>query len=170
MIGLILAATLSASPAPSGRAGSVSRWTPAPGPRSTRGARIAAAQLTGSARSKRQIIAGPLAGLLHDDDTWYLSGVLAAEPGQPFDPDEIQWAIETIRRSRPLRNPIAVAAAGNSSVLVTPTVRPLSARVIIPGSVNYFYDRAGERVATALRALGATVELTTLADSAGAST
>ena len=63
------------------------------------GARIAAAQLTGSARSKRQIIAGPLVGLLHDDDTWYLSGMLAAEPGQPFDPDEIPWALDTIRQA-----------------------------------------------------------------------
>ncbi|WUJ74300.1 GNAT family N-acetyltransferase [Kribbella soli] len=63
------------------------------------GARIAAAQLTGSARSKRQVIAGPLAGMLHDDDTWYLSGVLAADPGQAFDPDEIPWAIETIRQA-----------------------------------------------------------------------
>ncbi|MER7246224.1 GNAT family N-acetyltransferase [Kribbella sp. NPDC000426] len=63
------------------------------------GARIAAAQLTGSARLKRQVIAGPLAGMLHDNDAWYLSGVLAAEPGQPFDPDEIPWAIETIRQA-----------------------------------------------------------------------
>ncbi|WP_371406505.1 GNAT family N-acetyltransferase [Kribbella sp. NBC_00662] len=63
------------------------------------GARIAAAQLTGSARSKRQVIAGPLAGMLHDDDAWYLSGVLAAEPGQPFDPDEVPWAIETVRQA-----------------------------------------------------------------------
>lgn len=63
------------------------------------GARIAAAQLTGSARSKRQVIAGPLAGMLHDDDAWYLSGVLAAEPGKPFDPDEIPWAIDTIRQA-----------------------------------------------------------------------
>jgi predicted GNAT family acetyltransferase len=63
------------------------------------GARIAAAQVAGSARSKRQIIAGPLVGLLHDDDAWYLSGMLAAEPGQPFDPDEIQWALDTIRQA-----------------------------------------------------------------------
>lgn len=63
------------------------------------GTRIAAAQLTGSARSKRQVIAGPLAGLLHDDDTWYLSGVLAAEPGQPFDPNEVPWALDTIRQA-----------------------------------------------------------------------
>jgi predicted GNAT family acetyltransferase len=63
------------------------------------GTRIAAAQLTGSARSKRQVIAGPLAGLLHDEDAWYLSGVLAAEPGQPFDPDELPWALDTIRQA-----------------------------------------------------------------------
>ena len=63
------------------------------------GARIAAAQLTGSARSKRQVIAGPLVGLLHDDDAWYLSGMLAAEPGQPFDPDELPWALDTIRQA-----------------------------------------------------------------------
>ena len=63
------------------------------------GARIAAAQLTGSARSRRQVVAGPLVGLLHDDDTWYLSGMLAAEPGQPFDPDEIPWALATIRQA-----------------------------------------------------------------------
>jgi len=63
------------------------------------GARIAAAQLTGSARSKRQVIAGPLVGLLHDDDAWYLSGMLAAEPGEPFDPDEIPWALDTIRQA-----------------------------------------------------------------------
>jgi predicted GNAT family acetyltransferase len=63
------------------------------------GARIAAAQLTGSARSKRQVIAGPLAGMLHDDDAWYLSGVLAADPGQTFDPDDVPWAIDTIRQA-----------------------------------------------------------------------
>jgi hypothetical protein len=40
--------------------------------------------------------------------------------------------------------------------------------VIIPGSVNYFYDRAGERIAAALRGLGVTTELTTLAPSAAA--
>ncbi|MEV5961584.1 GNAT family N-acetyltransferase [Kribbella sp. NPDC051952] len=63
------------------------------------GARIAAAQLTGSARSKRQIVAGPLVGLLHDEDTWYLSGMLAADPGQPFDPEEVPWALDTIRQA-----------------------------------------------------------------------
>jgi predicted GNAT family acetyltransferase len=63
------------------------------------GTRIAAAQLTGSARSKRQVVAGPLAGLLHESDTWFLSGMLAAEPGQQFDPDEIPWALDTIRRA-----------------------------------------------------------------------
>jgi hypothetical protein len=63
------------------------------------GARIAAAQLAGSARSKRQVIAGPLVGLLDDDETWYLSGMLAAEPGEPFDPGEISWALDTIRQA-----------------------------------------------------------------------
>jgi len=63
------------------------------------GARIAAAQLAGSARSKRQVVAGPLVGMLHDDDAWYLSAMLAAEPGQPFDPDEVPWALATIRQA-----------------------------------------------------------------------
>jgi predicted GNAT family acetyltransferase len=63
------------------------------------GARIAAAQLAGLSRSKRQIIAGPLAGLLHDSDAWYRSGVLAAEPGQPFDPEEVPWALDTVRQA-----------------------------------------------------------------------
>ena len=63
------------------------------------GVRIAAAQLTGSARSKRQVVAGPLVGLLHERDDWYLSGMLAAEAGRPFDPDEIPWALATIRQA-----------------------------------------------------------------------
>jgi predicted GNAT family acetyltransferase len=63
------------------------------------GARIAAAQLTGAARSKRQVVAGPLAGLLHDKDDWYLSGLLAAEPGQPFSADDLPWALDTIRQA-----------------------------------------------------------------------
>jgi predicted GNAT family acetyltransferase len=63
------------------------------------GTRIAAAQLTGAARSKRQIIAGPLAGLLHEKDDWYLSNMLAAEPGQPFEADDVPWALETIRQA-----------------------------------------------------------------------
>ena len=63
------------------------------------GARIAAAQLAGSTRSKRQVVAGPLVGLLHDDEAWYLSGMLAAEPGKPFDPDEVPWALATIRQA-----------------------------------------------------------------------
>jgi predicted GNAT family acetyltransferase len=63
------------------------------------GARIAAAQLDGSSRSKRQVVAGPLVGLLHDDDAWYLSSMLAAEPGKPFDPDEVPWALATIRQA-----------------------------------------------------------------------
>jgi predicted GNAT family acetyltransferase len=63
------------------------------------GERIAAAQLTGAARSKRQVVAGPLAGLLHDKDDWYLSGLLAAEPGQPFSADDLPWALDTIRQA-----------------------------------------------------------------------
>jgi hypothetical protein len=63
------------------------------------GARIAAAQLAGATRSKRQVVAGPLVGLLHDDDVWYLSGMLAAEPGKPFDPDEVPWALAIIRQA-----------------------------------------------------------------------
>jgi predicted GNAT family acetyltransferase len=63
------------------------------------GARIAAAQLAGSSRSKRQIVAGPLVGLLHDDEAWYLSGMLAAEPGKPFDADEVPWALAAIRQA-----------------------------------------------------------------------
>ena len=63
------------------------------------GERIAAAQLTGSARSKRQVVAGPLVGLLHERDDWYLSGMLASEAGRPFDPDEIPWALATIRQA-----------------------------------------------------------------------
>ncbi|MGC4936424.1 GNAT family N-acetyltransferase [Kribbella sp. DT2] len=60
-------------------------------------ARIAAAQLSGLARSRRQIVAGPLVGLLHDDDVWFLSTMLAADPGTPFDPDEVSWALDTVR-------------------------------------------------------------------------
>jgi predicted GNAT family acetyltransferase len=63
------------------------------------GVRIAAAQLTGLTRSRRQVVAGPLVGLLHEYDTWFLSGMVAAEPGTSFDPDEIPWALETIRRA-----------------------------------------------------------------------
>ncbi len=63
------------------------------------GARIAAAQLAGSSRSKRQVVAGPLVGLLHDDEAWYLSAMLAAEPGKPFDPEEVPWALATIRQA-----------------------------------------------------------------------
>jgi len=61
------------------------------------GVRIARAQLTGLSRSRRQVVAGPLVGLLHEDDTWYLSGMVAAEPGQPFDKDAVPAALETIR-------------------------------------------------------------------------
>ncbi len=61
------------------------------------GTRIARAQLAGLTRSRRQVVAGPLVGLLHDDDTWYLSTMVAAEPGEPFDADAVPWALETIR-------------------------------------------------------------------------
>jgi predicted GNAT family acetyltransferase len=62
-------------------------------------ARIASAQLQGLTRARRQIVAGPLVGLLHDSDLWYLSGALAAEPGAQFDPEEVPWALETIRKA-----------------------------------------------------------------------
>lgn len=44
-------------------------------------------------------MAGPLAGMLHDQDAWYLSCGVAAEPGAPFDPEEVPWALETIRKA-----------------------------------------------------------------------
>ena len=44
-------------------------------------------------------MAGPLAGMLHDQDAWYLSCSVAAEPGAPFDPEEVPWALETIRKA-----------------------------------------------------------------------
>lgn len=94
------------------------------------GARIAAAQLAGSTRSKRQVVAGPLVGLLHDDDAWYLSGMLAAEPGKPFDPEDIPWALATIRQ--------AFAAEG----------RWLSAELV---------DEASPGLAEALQANGMTI-------------
>lgn len=59
--------------------------------------RIASAQLQGRIRSRRQIVAGPLVGLLHDDDAWFLSSMVAAEPGAAFDPGVVPWALETIR-------------------------------------------------------------------------
>jgi predicted GNAT family acetyltransferase len=62
-------------------------------------ARIASAQLQGRIRSRRQIVAGPLVGLLHDEDVWYLSGAVAADPGTAFDPEEVPWALETIRQA-----------------------------------------------------------------------
>jgi predicted GNAT family acetyltransferase len=61
--------------------------------------RIASAQLQGLTRSRRQIVAGPLVGLLHDSDLRFLSVVVAAEPGSPFDPEEVPWALETIRKA-----------------------------------------------------------------------
>jgi hypothetical protein len=63
------------------------------------GGRIASAQLQGLVRSRRQIVAGPLVGLLSDSDLWFLSTVVAAEPGTPFDPKEVPWAIETSRKA-----------------------------------------------------------------------
>ncbi|WBQ05091.1 GNAT family N-acetyltransferase [Kribbella sp. CA-293567] len=62
-------------------------------------ARIASAQLQGLARARRQIVAGPLVGMLHDEDVWFLSVAVAAEPGTPFDPEEVSWALETIRKA-----------------------------------------------------------------------
>lgn len=62
-------------------------------------ARIASAQLQGLTRSRRQIVAGPLVGMLHDEDVWFLSGAVAADPGTPFDPEEVPWALETIRKA-----------------------------------------------------------------------
>lgn len=94
------------------------------------GVRIAAAQLTGLTRSRRQVVAGPLAGLLHEDDVWYLSTMVAAEPGKPFDPEEIPWALDVIRQ--------AFAAEG----------RWLSAELI---------DEASPGLAEALEANGMTI-------------
>ncbi|MFI5710681.1 GNAT family N-acetyltransferase [Kribbella sp. NPDC051620] len=62
-------------------------------------ARIASAQMVGLGRSRRQIVAGPLVGMLHDEDVWFLSSAVAADPGTPFDPDEVSWALETIRQA-----------------------------------------------------------------------
>ena len=63
------------------------------------GARIARAQVAGLARSRRQIVAGPLTGMLHDQDEWYLSTMVASEPGQPFDPEEVQPNLAIIRQA-----------------------------------------------------------------------
>ncbi|MGZ0149415.1 GNAT family N-acetyltransferase [Kribbella sp. WER1] len=63
------------------------------------GARIARAQVEGLGRSRRQIVAGPLAGMLHDRDDWYLSTMVAAEPGRPYGADDLPWALETIRQA-----------------------------------------------------------------------
>jgi predicted GNAT family acetyltransferase len=62
-------------------------------------ARIASAQLQGLSRSRRQIVAGPLVGLLHDRDQWNLSVAVAADPGTAFDPEEAPWALDTIRQA-----------------------------------------------------------------------
>ncbi|TDD45212.1 GNAT family N-acetyltransferase [Kribbella antibiotica] len=63
------------------------------------GARIARAQLNGLGRSRRQIVVGPLVGMLHDDDAWFLSTMLAAEPGTPFDPDEVRESLVIVRKA-----------------------------------------------------------------------
>ncbi|MFI5732621.1 GNAT family N-acetyltransferase [Kribbella sp. NPDC051587] len=63
------------------------------------GARIARAQLSGLGRSRRQIVVGPLVGLLHDEDTWFLSTMVAAEPGTPFDPDEVRESLAIVRKA-----------------------------------------------------------------------
>jgi predicted GNAT family acetyltransferase len=63
------------------------------------GARIARAQVEGLARSRRQIVAGPLAGMLHDRDDWYLSTMVAAEPGRAFIPDEVAPSLAIIRQA-----------------------------------------------------------------------
>ncbi|TCC51878.1 GNAT family N-acetyltransferase [Kribbella pittospori] len=63
------------------------------------GTRIARAQLAGLARSRRQIVAGPLTGLLSDDDAWYLSGMVASEPGEPFDRDDVPEMLAIVRKA-----------------------------------------------------------------------
>ncbi|WP_433164629.1 GNAT family N-acetyltransferase [Kribbella sp. CA-247076] len=64
------------------------------------GARIARAQLTGLSRSRRPVVAGPLAGMLHErDDAWYMSTMVAAEPGRPFDPDAVPGALVAVRKA-----------------------------------------------------------------------
>jgi predicted GNAT family acetyltransferase len=44
-------------------------------------------------------VAGPLIGMLHDEDVWFLSSAVAADPGTAFDPEEVPWALETIRQA-----------------------------------------------------------------------
>ena len=63
------------------------------------GARIARAQVDGLSRSRRQIVAGALTGMLHDRDDWYLSGMVATEPGEPFDPAEVAGSLAIIRQA-----------------------------------------------------------------------
>ncbi|HWD79984.1 MAG TPA: GNAT family N-acetyltransferase [Kribbella sp.] len=63
------------------------------------GARIARAQVDGLSRSRRQIVAGPLSGMLHDRDDWYLSTMVAAEPGQPFEVEEVAGSLAIIRQA-----------------------------------------------------------------------
>jgi glycosyltransferase involved in cell wall biosynthesis len=84
---------------------------------------------------------------------WLVSGrVLRRRAG------DWRAAIGEIRQSR--RAPAVVAVPGKQ-----PT-----ARVVVPGSVNYFYDRAGERVAEALRGVGVAAEVTTLSRAADEAT
>ncbi|MEU8227272.1 GNAT family N-acetyltransferase [Kribbella sp. NPDC048915] len=63
------------------------------------GARIARSQVDGLARSRRQIVAGPLVGMLHDQDAWYLSTMVAAEPGKAFLAEEVAPALAVIRQA-----------------------------------------------------------------------
>ncbi|WP_405063572.1 GNAT family N-acetyltransferase [Kribbella sp. NBC_01505] len=63
------------------------------------GVRIARAQLSGLARSRRQVIVGPLVAMLHDEEAWYLSTMLAAEPGTPFEPEEIPESLAIVRKA-----------------------------------------------------------------------
>lgn len=61
--------------------------------------RIASAQVAGLSRSRRAIVAGPVMGLLHESDVWFLSCGVASEPGVPFDPDEVPAALEIVRKA-----------------------------------------------------------------------
>ncbi len=93
-------------------------------------------------------MAGPLVGLLHDDDLWFLSTVVAAEPGTPFDPEEVSWALETIRLAFAAEgrwvsaelieeaNPgLAEALAGNGMTIVSrpPLLVVEPADLVVPG-------------------------------------
>lgn len=74
-------------------------------------------------------------------------------------------AIATLASTPRVRGRRAVArGTPHGSPPVSPAGRDRagSAVVVIPGSVNYFYDRAGERIAAALRGLGWSVRVQTL--------